>query len=441
MVAVISWRGLVTLTLSVMIAATVTNVSDVLEDFHGIPPIGKLLGLPFIVAVGLAVTMGGQSFKASRTAIAFVLAYFAATTLSVVFAQHPEVSLERLDELARNLLLVMLVMLVVRDAATMRWALRSFYLPLALIALACVVSAATGYNDSDQTGFLQAEYKTLVGLVDTYRAQGPFADPNSFGRVLLAAVPLTLPDIVVPVRSRVWRLIGLVAAAALIAGLFLTYSRGAILGLAVTAVALVWWFRQYWLGLGIGAIAVAAIILVFAPQGYLDRIARVPTAFTEADDTASTGDESIVNRADEMALAVRMFAENPVVGVGPGNYKELFQKYSLDHYGIPRQEDREAHSFPLEVAAETGIFGLMAFAAVLSVALIGIVCADARDVESLWLARAVGLGVLGYFAASLVLHDDYSRIAWLLIAFGLARVGHPASPFKRVYMRPAACEA
>ena len=61
--------------------------------------------------------------------------------------------------------------------------------------------------------------------------------------------------------------------------------------LAVTAVALVWWFRQYWLGLGIGAIAVAAIILVFAPQGYLDRIARVPTAFTEADDTASTGDE------------------------------------------------------------------------------------------------------------------------------------------------------
>ena len=118
----------------------------------------------------------------------------------------------------------------------------------------------------------------------------------------------------------------------------------------------------------------------------------MPTAFTEADDTASTGDKSIVNRADEMALAVRMFAENPVVGVGPGNYKELFQKYSLDHYGIPRQEDREAHSFPLEVAAETGLFGLMAFAAVLSVALIGIVCADARDVEFTMAGTGSGFG-------------------------------------------------
>jgi O-antigen ligase len=123
-----------------------------------------------------------------------------------------------------------------------------------------------------------------------------------------------------------------------------------------------------------------------------------------------------------------MFAESPVIGMGLGNYKILFQKYSLDYHGLPRQEDREAHSFPLEVAAETGLFGLLAFAAVLAAALIGTLFAGTHDDESLWLARAAGLGVLCYFTAALVLHDDYTRIAWLLIAFGLSRIGDAASP-------------
>jgi putative inorganic carbon (HCO3(-)) transporter len=277
--------------------------------------------------------------------------------------------------------------------------------------------------------------------VDTYRAQGPFADPNSFGRVLLAAIPLSLPDIVVTERSRLWRLIGLVAAAALIGGLLLTYSRGAILGFAVLAAMVCWWFRQYWLILGLGSVVLAAMILAFAPPSYLDRMTRVAGAATEADDTASTGDESIVNRLDEMALASRMFAERPVIGMGLGNYKPLFQKYALDYFGLPRQEDRESHSFPLEVAAETGVFGLMTFVAVLSAALVATLFARVRDNEMLWLARAVGLGILGYFTASLVLHDDYSRIAWLLIAFGLARVGHNPTTIREPSLRPVADEA
>jgi O-antigen ligase len=412
----------VKLALCLLIVSTVLNVSDVLSEFHGIQHVGKVLGAPFVIATAVLFWRRREAPQVDRSAIGLVLLYLATAVFSAVGAAHPDISLSQLTDLARNVFILILVIIAVRDVGTMQAALRSFYVPLAAISAACLVQAWTGYYGIDRTGFFQAEVRQIAGLVDSYRAQGPFADPNSFGRIIVAALPLALPDIVAPGRPRIWRVVAIVAVAALLGALLLTYSRGATFALLLVILICFWWFPRRWPILLVSTMVVISGVLTFAPAGFLDRIARIPIATLQADDTATTGDASIVNRLDEMSLALRMFAERPLSGVGLGNYKPLFQKYSLDSYGMPRQEDRQAHSFPLEIAAETGVLGLISFGAVLFAALYGTLFSAFPNEEQLWLARAAGLGVFAYFAASLFLHDDYSRVAWLLLAIALGKL-------------------
>ena len=52
-----------------------------------------------------------------------------------------------------------------------------------------------------------------------------------------------------------------------------------------------------------------------------------------------------------------VFKENPVFGIGPANYRELSHKY-LKNYPNYRA-DNHPHNFYIQLAAETGIIGLI----------------------------------------------------------------------------------
>ena len=90
-----------------------------------------------------------------------------------------------------------------------------------------------------------------------------------------------------------------------------------------------------------------------------------------------------------------------------------------------------AHSTPVQVAAETGVLGLISLA-VLSVASV-LAALEARRrfttsgrVELAQFASAAELGIYGYLTSSLFLSDAYPRTLWLvfgfaLIAFNVAR--------------------
>ena len=68
-----------------------------------------------------------------------------------------------------------------------------------------------------------------------------------------------------------------------------------------------------------------------------------------------------------MIVGLQMFADHPILGVGLGNYPLLYQQYS-QRLGIDlRSEIRQAHNLYLEVAAETGLLGLLSFGLLLVV--------------------------------------------------------------------------
>ena len=58
------------------------------------------------------------------------------------------------------------------------------------------------------------------------------------------------------------------------------------------------------------------------------------------------------------SLAMEMFSDNPVMGVGPNNYPELFSKYDYAPFNPEHPEVKYvAHSTPIQWLAEMGIIG------------------------------------------------------------------------------------
>jgi O-antigen ligase len=89
------------------------------------------------------------------------------------------------------------------------------------------------------------------------------------------------------------------------------------------------------------------LILPMLPQSFWERVQSITD-----EEKDSTGSRS--ERVELMRQAWQIFLENPIVGIGAGQFK---------NYGPPgkAKEWRVTHNAFLEVAAEIGAFGLIAF--------------------------------------------------------------------------------
>jgi O-antigen ligase len=341
--------------------------------------------------------------------------------MAVFWAYDPVVALGQIDALYRNAIIASLVVISIGRFDVLRGVARTLFLSLALLAAIAVFQVATGRYDIDFGGLGGAGLQHIAGEIDSIRVHGPYVDANSLGRILLIGIPFAVLE-AVRARSGWWRLAGAACASLLMLGVVLTYSRGAMLGVAVMAMALAWCYRRHWrlqLTLAIPLIVAVSLLL---PQNYFDRAAAIGAVFVGGQSTREA-DQSILNRIDENALAIEMFTDNVWGGIGPGGYAERFQKYSLDHNKRLRFEDRKAHSLYLELAAEGGLLALLAFFSFLAVLGYNVVTAWQPGVRPAGgqsgLAMAVGFALVGYLSASIVLHADFSRPFWLLCGMAL----------------------
>ena len=405
-----------------LVAVTALNLSDVLLDQFGGPGIGKSLFAVTVLFLLLHALRFGTVFIVDRLSLTALLLYCVLAGLSVFWAYEPYTALEQTDALYRNAIIASLVLVAAGSFGVLHGIARALFVSLALLAAIAVFQVATGRYDIDFGGLSGSGIHHIAGEFDSIRVFGPYHDANSFGRILLIGIPFALYE-AIRGRSNFWRLAGAACAAVLLLGVVLTYSRGAMLGVAAMAVALSWRCRRHWrlqLTLAVPLIVAASLLL---PQNYLDRAAAIATVFVGGQSTREV-DSSILNRIDENAVAVKIFTDNVWGGVGPGGYASLFQKYSLDHNKRLRFEDRDAHSLFLELAAEGGVLALLAFFSFLAVLGFNVVTARQSGTRSqsgdAGLAEAIGFALIGYLAASIVLHADFSRPFWLLCGMALA---------------------
>ena len=214
-----------------------------------------------------------------------------------------------------------------------------------LILLCCGYIAARGVFD----------YARGVNLVEGGRVAGAvggiFGNPNDLALNMVTFLPVALMVALTPRHSMMRRLTAAGMAALMLATVVFTKSRGGALGLGAVLVAMLFLGRR--IRPGFAAMALGGVLLAapFLPATFWDRMSSIVNQ--EEDKTNYTG--STEARLAVMAEGINAFLQFPLTGVGAGQFK---------NYNPPDRKEawRETHNALIQVAAETGIAGLVVFA-------------------------------------------------------------------------------
>jgi len=240
-----------------------------------------------------------------------------------------------------------------------------------------------------------------------YRAYGTFEQPNPYGGYLGLVFPLGLGLVADQFVKRFarrsaalnYRTLGLLLLATGLMGaaLLASWSRGAWLGAAAAALVIVAALpRRTWLG-------VALIVLVLVGTLGLDVVGVLPASvserltdfaqYTRLEDVRGVGindaNFAVIERLAHWQAAIEMWRANFWNGVGFGDYEPAYAAYRLMNWPIALGH---AHNYYLNVAAETGVIGLMAYL-LLWGAVFWRTWRVTRRAEGWW--RGLSIGLLG----------------------------------------------
>lgn len=258
-----------------------------------------------------------------------------------------------------------------------------------------------------------------LGLTDDGgRLAGPVGDPNFFGQFLAVGIAIGAA-VVLRERRFVVRVPGLLAVAGIIVAVLRTESRGTLLAVVLIGVVLVVQ-AEHTARIVVVLVAITAVVFVTTDleNSAFERLLRAPTSVGQALDTGSPDDTAVGGRVSEGIAAVRMTLDHPVLGVGIGNYRFRYQDYAADIGIDGRAEERDAHNRHLEVAAESGLVGAVAWAALI----IATAVRAFGALRSRWVTPDVRMATLawtgafvGWLATSVFLHDYQPEVEWLVL--------------------------
>lgn len=253
-------------------------------------------------------------------------------------------------------------------------------------------------------------------LQDVFRPMGLSGDPNYMALYLTTLMPIAYYLFLMTKNK--WLKIFYAASFLLFGGFTIeTYSRGGFLGLALVILLIL--FRQRHHARRVGVILVLIIFaLILTPARYYQRIATIP-GLRSAEKRLS--DESIDNRIFYNTLALRIFVNNPVFGIGMGN----FTKATLGSH-VP--EGQVTHNSYLEIASETGIIGLVLFISIIIFAINRIRWSRywAKKHKNFALAdlsESMELALYVYILGACFLSAQYEKSFWYLIGLYIVVAG------------------
>jgi O-antigen ligase len=405
----------------IVIGLIYSNAPAVFVTFHSVP-VAIAAAVPLILAAPLAYDILVSRRKIVLTpAMPWIALLLIVEILSAITARDVPNAASALGTfLSEGIGLYLLVTNTVRSAELLRatiWVL--LFVGAVLGSLSFFQQVTETYNNS-YFGFAQTE-AAITGLTETgiARLAGPIGEKNRYAQVMLMLIPLGVLQF--SGERRRWLKVAALGCALLAAiATALTFSRGAALAAGVVLLAMVAlrYIRPSHL---VAAAAVIAVVLVAVPA-YSSRLTSlVDLGALLSDEPAGSGtDNSLLSRATENLTALRVFADHPVLGVGPGQFPAYYRDYA-DEIGVSvRAQDRQAHNLYLGIAAETGILGLTAFLGAVMATLIQLARARASALPSRpdLAAMAAGfiLAIVAYLASGLFLHLSYARYFWLILA-------------------------
>jgi putative inorganic carbon (HCO3(-)) transporter len=303
-------------------------------------------------------------------------------------------------------------MLLIDTPAWLRRAVWAVVTGVGVLALLAIVQQVTKTYGSTYGGFA-----SVLPAGDAMRSAGPL-NPNPFGQILATSAVLAFYLARVQSRPSARALAAAISLACLVAAIY-TQSRAALIALLIVAIAI-----AVLHGVRLRVLAVAVCVMVaLAPvvlPNSLDQRLDALSDGTSA--TASFRDNnSLRGRTSENLAAVNMWADHPLLGVGPDNFEAHYQTYSAAIGIDQRAEARGAHNLYLESFAELGLLGAATFLGVIWLSLRGAWRARSRlEGRDALLCEGLAVALGAFLICALTLHSAYARYEWIFLGLGLA---------------------
>lgn len=259
----------------------------------------------------------------------------------------------------------------------------------------------------------------LVGLYGFFvdagygRARGPLDDPNDYAFLLAVTVPLALHR-VRSASAPLHRALAALALLAMFAAILASFSRSALVGLAVAGAwaAATRRVPLRWTVLAVAGLAAVGVV------AYLLQPERVDLALSQKRHVAQS---NIDQRLVAWRVALEEFGSSPVLGVGPGNFEGRFEEFALSP--SPEVGALAAHNAYLSVLAELGLPGIVLFLAYLAMAWSRLRRRFPGDQGVDGLQSALAAGFVVAMVGALFLTEQFYAPLWLLPALGATLVG------------------
>ena len=409
------------LAIPVAVGLLYSNALVIAAQVHG-APVGLALLIPALLALPVLhqVISRGEGIVGGPL-LALAGAYLLVLLLATLASRNPVGASEELFRFVTEGLVLYVLLLQGIRSSRMLWGIVAVLLVVGgALGLLSVIQQVTGSFDQTFLGFARSTSEgfavtTAAGEALQIRVGGPMGEQNRYAQVMLALVPLG----VVALRHARSAPVGIAIAILLsliVAAVALTYSRGAVVAGGLLLVGFLALRLVGWRGLLVALVAIALVVLVV--PGMLERVASL-----EAVGGEGAGDRVISQRLNDMVTAFLVFGEHPVLGVGPGLFSAVYLEFAGEAPALAGAVAYEAHTLYGEVAAETGVFGMLAFFGLIVATMV--LLARARGAalrvgraDLADLAAGFLLVIVVHLATGVFLHLSYPRYFW--VAMGLA---------------------
>ena len=410
-----------------------SNAAIVLPPRLGLPVAVGLLPQIMLASVVVGRILARRLPMVATPAFRMLLLHGAALAMAGILAlEHGPVLGSLLSFIVEGIILWFLVINALEDETDVRRATTAVVAISAAIGLLSVTQFATGTFDNDYLGLAQvgdARVELLDEAAETgddvlLRLSGPIGEQNRYAQSMLVIVPLALALARVRITRRYWPLLAVVPIVAAIA---LTGSRGAVLGLAATMIVMA--YLRLVSPQSVVVMFLAGMLAVSILPGYRDRVLSAFTSVQGVGNSSVEVDGSTQSRVTQNLAAAYMFADHPVLGVGPSGYPRQYERYAERAGGRVKDQTRQPHNLFLGTAAESGILGLITFMA----APIAVVFrhyrvwlrAERKTSPRAALAAGYISAIAAYMVTGIFLHLAFERYYWMLLALAdaAARAG------------------
>lgn len=408
----------------VLLAIAWSFVSDVAVKRYHLPSLTLLLSLVLAAAVLTQWLRGWRVSLVFERTSWWMLAYLLVLCLGLWFAAAPDSVASVAWDFTKSLLIFILLVNFINTTKAFE---RGMWVLLgvgALLGTLTLFQELTKTYDTDYWGLARLEIAQIAnGIADRPRAGGPIGDPNTYAQLLVVLVPIGLWGLL-QARRPLERIAAGYAVFACLAGIVLSFSRGGYLALALT-LALFALHVHLNLRYLLLIVPVAAGLWWFAPQDSAARFGTLQELLPGNQGAGVYSEASYLNRYVSMRMAINMFADHPIQGVGAGNYGVHYLDYIREDGSPTTNFVTVAHSYYLEIAAETGLLGLLVVGGVIVLALSRQIAAEqlfraSGDRRMAELAAALRAGFVGYLVAAAFLPGSYTRYLWIQVALAVA---------------------